>query len=869
MAPPRHRQAVKDTKAPVTQSPSIAAVSTPLTNNVSGTSIYTSTSLRKGATFHSTFTPSSEPSDPILHIPSLPKRSHTCPRTLDDVVVAGERRMAALLGSIDRSISEDQPTSPRIHPVLSIEDLPLPRGMLDATVSGPSPPVQDTTNSTRDGSDVGAAPRRSDRLTRNPQNLTSTIVKHHSSDSGIGSTVSGTVRSSSENVVQDGDVNHHITSHSSQRFAHSYSAITRSLSTISGADTHQTLSPCASERIQRYILQPILRGSALKEFHPLVRDIPRRISEKEILCLRDLEKTLLFLAPVSACSSLDKLGFAYWIIVNMKSRTKSPASYLDFCETSIQCIHTTVEHLHERDQRRPTDAPYTNGYFLDLVGQVRQYASIMAASRERRASGQAENEMDYSPDERVVLQGGLSQTGRLARLVRVKEGKTIGIGNKDSESDVKEEDLPSVSLKRSHSDTSNCDSVHRSMARRPKLSPGEVVTEPAPQICRDCSKEFKRPCDLTKHEKTHSRPWKCAESSCKYHTYGWPTEKERDRHANDKHSVQPALYECLYPPCTYRSKRESNCKQHMEKTHGWEYVRAKGKGNGAKGVRETPSRTPQTPQITTPNTVDASTPMTGISSTHTGTSDFQDDGGMIGTSVTSHGFEEDPLEGMPPYFGSLSSAFSLHDFDQPLDHASTVTFTPPVDQDSLVRGSPMDANPQLGTPDAFDASHTMQGEGGDIDLDGIDWSSLNNPDVWNAQLITPEQSVEYRPHSSFGQYPDVYISDVPENLQPAQGSTLSPNGQAHLMLTSATSGEDFVGDEGFDDFVPTRGPMSDFALYASENSSTMGSANEAMFPDLAALGNRSANHRTANPGSGLSQPLPTLNDYMDLDYENE
>jgi uncharacterized C2H2 Zn-finger protein len=101
--------------------------------------------------------------------------------------------------------------------------------------------------------------------------------------------------------------------------------------------------------------------------------------------------------------------------------------------------------------------------------------------------------------------------------------------------------------------------------------------------CRDCKKEFKRPCDLTIHEKAHVRPWKCTEEKCKYFEFGWPTEKERDRHINDKHSADPAQYKCLYPPCTYVSKREADCKQHMETAHQWEYVRSK--SNGRKGTQ--------------------------------------------------------------------------------------------------------------------------------------------------------------------------------------------------------------------------------------------------------------------------------------------
>ncbi|OBT63251.1 hypothetical protein VE03_07787 [Pseudogymnoascus sp. 23342-1-I1] len=117
------------------------------------------------------------------------------------------------------------------------------------------------------------------------------------------------------------------------------------------------------------------------------------------------------------------------------------------------------------------------------------------------------------------------------------------------------------------------ESIKRSMARRKR----SVTPEAVLKKCREpgCAKEFKRQCDLDKHQKTHSRPWKCHEPLCKYHEYGWPTEKELDRHANDKHPVSPGFFKCLFPPCTYQSKRESNFLQHMGKSHGWLYMRSK------------------------------------------------------------------------------------------------------------------------------------------------------------------------------------------------------------------------------------------------------------------------------------------------------
>lgn len=149
------------------------------------------------------------------------------------------------------------------------------------------------------------------------------------------------------------------------------------------------------------------------------------------------------------------------------------------------------------------------------------------------------------------------------------------------------------------------DDVQRSMARRKKNEPPMDINKK----CSHCDKVFKRPCDFTKHEKTHSRPWKCPIEDCKYHLVGWPTEKERDRHVNDRHSDNPPAYKCMFNPCTYTSKRESNLKQHMEKAHGWKYVRSK--KNGKRG--QTPSASEGSPNQTTPPT--PSMPLTPAMST--------------------------------------------------------------------------------------------------------------------------------------------------------------------------------------------------------------------------------------------------------------
>jgi hypothetical protein len=106
-----------------------------------------------------------------------------------------------------------------------------------------------------------------------------------------------------------------------------------------------------------------------------------------------------------------------------------------------------------------------------------------------------------------------------------------------------------------------------------------------------CDRHFRGLENLKQHQKarnhqdTHTRPWKCPVPTCRYHEHGWPTEKERDRHVADKHSSESAAgFKCHFKPCTYISKRESNCKQHMEKFHGWTYVRSK--KNGKKVTEE-------------------------------------------------------------------------------------------------------------------------------------------------------------------------------------------------------------------------------------------------------------------------------------------
>lgn len=66
------------------------------------------------------------------------------------------------------------------------------------------------------------------------------------------------------------------------------------------SEEKRPLSDFANKQIHEHIIEPILADDSLREFHPLINDVLRhRIGDKQICNLRDLEKTLVFRAPVS------------------------------------------------------------------------------------------------------------------------------------------------------------------------------------------------------------------------------------------------------------------------------------------------------------------------------------------------------------------------------------------------------------------------------------------------------------------------------------------------------------------------------------------------------------------------------------------
>jgi hypothetical protein len=189
------------------------------------------------------------------------------------------------LGKIDETMSALREGSPA-ESVKSLRDdsLPIPRGVLSHnldTIMAKEPEVERRV----------LRPR-----TRRP-------ARYHESDSGLGTSIAST-NEKLDAAKKDKTIK--------------TSAVTRSAAARSTtSETTAGLSTRATNRIYEHTLKPLLAKRAFKDFHPLVLECPKKILDKEIVCLRDVEKTLLLVAP---------------------ERTKAAKLYLDFCLTTIRCI---------------------------------------------------------------------------------------------------------------------------------------------------------------------------------------------------------------------------------------------------------------------------------------------------------------------------------------------------------------------------------------------------------------------------------------------------------------------------------------------------------------------------------------------------
>jgi hypothetical protein len=385
---------------------------------------------------------------------------------------------------------------------------------------------------------------------------------------------------------------------------------------------------------------------------------------------------------------------------------------------------------------------------------------------------------------------------------------------------IEDDEKNSVMMKRSLSqELDDEESIMRSMARRKRSATAEIQAKKCSEP--GCTKEFKRSCDLTKHEKTHSRPWKCQEPLCKYHEYGWPTEKELDRHVNDKHSASPRLFKCQFPPCPYQSKRESNCKQHMEKSHNWVYVRSK--NNGKNRDQATPAQ--QQNALPTPQTTTIRTPDSEAQLSSPDEMNWEMDAG-----VDANGFNDD-FNRSPLDFPTYPSDFAYNTNEQTLHNNYTLS---PVD--SHLNSLPSsNTSPYVDTSDLF-LDDVAANFGSAFAPSGNDFTLYE--DLYSARVTVPQQLPTPDPAIFQRAYDPSYGCVEAVTPARAQGvQQLSPVGQGNTMLYTPDS-----SCETFEALMPGRQhgnnnnnmgtQFSDFTLFGSGAPQGHG----ALFGEIAPLG---------------------------------
>ncbi|KAK6352209.1 copper-binding transcription factor [Orbilia blumenaviensis] len=341
--------------------------------------------------------------------------------------------------------------------------------------------------------------------------------------------------------------------------------------------------------MKRTILLPLSKDQSLLQFTPLITAASMRLDEGRISCLRDLEKYLLY---------------------RSQEMSPSPQTFINFCEKFLFCCQNAMASIEAvgGDLTRPNDTPYYEGYFMDVLAHQReallsQMVSVSAAQApapavtilQRPVAGVHGPQMPKP----MAPQNGIRKMSTMHRpqpslneklqeqlLAALEQRASIHeLATLGGLFDIPSRDLP-ISPISQHQELGSDDGSDDNQTRVNPLLKQRKKSIQKPQgghVClhRDdetgaiCGKKYNRPCDLKKHGKTHSRPHKCSEPTCLYHEKGFPTEKERDRHETDRHSESPQMWYCEFPPCPYKSKRESNCKQHMEKQHDYVYERSK------------------------------------------------------------------------------------------------------------------------------------------------------------------------------------------------------------------------------------------------------------------------------------------------------
>lgn len=780
-------------------------------------------SLSKGATFHCSSSPSTR-DDPVLSIPHLTHRSPTFSQSNLTSWLSEKEDVAQSLADFEETFSgaRGKRGSARRRSARDFEQQVLTRRAALPSDEG----LGSSISPASDKGLVKTFERALDLLSSKDSGLGTSISDSADKVVGNNSEEDGLVKDSiqgwiarcvsmCEDVVNpiaaEADSSELTSRRLSQRDSHiapRYSttvtplAVTQSIAPRPSRPTarHPPLSNSARNKLKEHILLPILREDRFEGLHPFVSTLSSK-TNKSIRCLRDLEQSLIFKPWVSTLA-IDRLPESNPLF---KTFAISRQLFRLFGEFTIQLVVDTYQHLSESEQRRAADRPYDNGYFLDLVQQVNRLASQLGSSNRAQQAGTAEedDEMAYSIDDDVTLEGGLGETGTQAELVRWKNGKGISLRTGLPY-------VPAPAIKRQSSGELDED-VARSMARRKK----GWVPDNTRMKCHDpdCDKSFTRKCDLAKHEKTHSRPFKCPEPNCKYHDLGLPTEKERERHWNDKHSKDPHFYKCDF--CEFRTKRESNCKQHQEKKHGWHYERAKGKDKAATGpsppgpTRMTPAQTPQTPNVD----------FSPAASTQSGWGDASSVTGSIAgsiagsTSITPYEqplnsfdtYQPAPISYSNPLFPRANPSIPYNTVAEEFDFSSAPfqSYTPAQAYISPTNTTPISSHNLMGTPITPTYSNITEPSPYAMTMD-LTMDCTSNT-IWNEGLPTP---------SSF--------------LQP---QSRNPSISEYSPMIAGPSTEVFHKAQMMDQVLDF--PQADFSLFGGESSnafSNPAAASATLFP---------------------------------------
>ena len=321
------------------------------------------------------------------------------------------------------------------------------------------------------------------------------------------------------------------------------------------------------------------------------------------------------------------------------------------------------------------------------------------------------------------------------------------------------------------------------------------------------------------------------------------------------------MFKCQFRPCPYESKRESNCKQHMEKAHGWAYVRSKNNGKASKKAQHT--KTGPKAQITTPgsNVFDATSPVFSHASPYTSRDSISHSvNGSVAASDESAPFSTvgTPFMSLEDTFGPFNPNINWNEPHNSAMTANPSPYTPESHHLSWDEGSmsnaPTDPSFETSVPSVEDSS---------LFTDNFDWSNLNTDFTsYNIQMVTPAASIDTQSIDAFSRNPSISIEKPAMDELPS----LSPGAQGNVMLYSPYSQNDCPVDEGFEDFVgDVVKPSNDFTLFENcQPSPALGNAgNGHMFQDLTTSAMPSA---WSGRGTEFAQQMG-VSDLMQVDEE--